>query len=70
MTEEERKEKLAELRAKMSEKRAKKAEEEAKEAKINENIRRKAGKVGHLSILVLIVNTQIAIRIWARLRKT
>jgi hypothetical protein len=44
LTEEERKKKLAELRAKMSEKRSKKAEEEAKEHKVNESIRRKAGK--------------------------
>jgi hypothetical protein len=47
LTEEEKKEKLAELRQKMAEKRSKKAEEEAKEQKLNENIRRKAGKVCH-----------------------
>ena len=45
LTEEEKKQKLAELRDKMTEKRAKKAAEEAKEAKANELIRRKAGKV-------------------------
>jgi hypothetical protein len=45
LTEEEKQQKLAELREKMSEKRAKKAAEEAKEAKANELIRRKAGKV-------------------------
>jgi hypothetical protein len=45
LTEEEKKQKLAELRDKMDEKRAKKAEEEAKEARANELIRRKAGKV-------------------------
>jgi UBX domain-containing protein 1/4 len=45
LTEEEKKQKLAELREKMDEKRAKKAEEEAKEARANELIRRKAGKV-------------------------
>jgi hypothetical protein len=45
LTEEEKKQKLAELRDKMSEKRMRKAEEEAKEAKANELIRRKAGKV-------------------------
>jgi hypothetical protein len=45
LTEEEKKQKLAELREKMSEKRMRKAEEEAKEAKANELIRRKAGKV-------------------------
>jgi hypothetical protein len=31
----------------MGEKRSRKAEEEAKEARANEQIRRKAGKVGH-----------------------
>jgi len=45
LTEEEKQQKLVELRDKMSEKRAKKAAEEAKEAKANELIRRKAGKV-------------------------
>ena len=45
LTEEEKKQKLTELRDKMSEKRAKKAAEEAQEAKANELIRRKAGKV-------------------------
>ena len=45
LTEEEKQQKLLELRDKMNEKRAKKAEEEAKEAKANELIRRKAGKV-------------------------
>ena len=45
LTEEEKQQKLAELREKMADKRAKKAAEEAKEAKANELIRRKAGKV-------------------------
>jgi predicted deacetylase len=45
LTEEEKSQKLAELRDKMGEKRALKAAEEAKEAKANELIRRKAGKV-------------------------
>lgn len=45
LTEEEKQQKLAELRDKMAEKRANKAAEEAKEAKANELIRRKAGKV-------------------------
>ena len=45
LTEEEKSQKLAELREKMTEKRARKAAEEAKEAKANELIRRKAGKV-------------------------
>jgi UBX domain-containing protein 1/4 len=45
LTEEEKVQKLAELRGKMSEKRVRKAAEEAKEAKANELIRRKAGKV-------------------------
>lgn len=44
LTEEEKKERLADLRQKMAEKRSMKAEEEAKEAKANEQIRRKAGK--------------------------
>ncbi|KAI9458407.1 hypothetical protein BJY52DRAFT_1186888 [Lactarius psammicola] len=44
LTEEEKQQKLAELRDKMNEKRAKKAAEDAKEAKANELIRRKAGK--------------------------
>lgn len=50
LTEEEKKEKLQELRAKMSEKRSKKAEEEAKEHKANEALRRKAGKVPIMSL--------------------
>jgi hypothetical protein len=45
LTEEEKAQKLEELRAKMTEKRARKAAEEAKEAKANELIRRKGGKV-------------------------
>jgi hypothetical protein len=45
LTEEEKAQKLAELRDKMAEKRTRKAAEEAKEAKANELIRRKAGKV-------------------------
>ncbi|KAI0262306.1 ubiquitin-related domain-containing protein [Gloeopeniophorella convolvens] len=44
LTEEERLQKLEELRSKMAEKRARKAAEEAKEAKANELIRRKGGK--------------------------
>ncbi|KAH8991725.1 ubiquitin-related domain-containing protein [Lactarius akahatsu] len=44
LTEEEKQQKLLELREKMNEKRAKKAAEDAKEAKANELIRRKAGK--------------------------
>ncbi|KAH0836830.1 ubiquitin-related domain-containing protein [Lanmaoa asiatica] len=44
LTEEEKKEKLAELRAKMAAKRAVKSEQDAKEAKANENLRRKQGK--------------------------
>lgn len=46
LTEEEKKQKLAELREKMSEKRAVKAQQEARENLANETIRRKAGKVG------------------------
>lgn len=45
LTEEEKKQKLAELREKMAAKRAVKAKEEAKEARANEAIRRKGGKV-------------------------
>lgn len=48
LTEEEKQQKLAELREKMAEKRAKKSIEEAKEAKANEALRRKAGKVSKL----------------------
>lgn len=44
LTEDEKKEKLAELREKMAAKRAVKAQEDAKEAKANEEIRRKSGK--------------------------
>ena len=49
LTEEEKKERLAELRQRMDEKRARKKEEELKEQKVNENLRRKAGKAGYLS---------------------
>lgn len=49
LTEEEKKQRLEELREKMAEKRAKKAVEEAKEHKANEALRRKAGKVRMLS---------------------
>ena len=45
LTDEEKKQKLEELRDKMADKRAKKTSEEANEAKANELIRRKAGKV-------------------------
>ena len=45
MTEEEKKQKLAELRERMAAKKAVKAKEEAKETIANEAIRRKAGKV-------------------------
>jgi len=44
LTEEEKKERLAELRAKMEEKRARKAIDDAAEQKANESLRRKAGK--------------------------
>lgn len=44
LTEEEKKQRLEELKAKMAEKRSKKAEVEAAEFKVNEAIRRKAGK--------------------------
>ena len=45
LTEEEKKQKLADLREKMAVKRAAKAKEDAKETLANEHIRRKAGKV-------------------------
>lgn len=45
LTEEEKKQRLEELRAKMAEKRSQKDIEEAKEHKANEALRRKAGKV-------------------------
>lgn len=45
LTEEEKRQKLAELKAKMAEKRAKKSVEEEQERKANEDLRRKAGKV-------------------------
>jgi hypothetical protein len=47
LMEEEKKEKLAGLKAHMAEKRAKKAAEEAKEAQANGQIRRKSAKVHH-----------------------
>lgn len=45
MTDEEKKQKLEELRLKLAEKRARKAEEDALAFKANEGIRRKQGKV-------------------------
>jgi predicted ribosome quality control (RQC) complex YloA/Tae2 family protein len=45
LTEEEKREKLAELRQKMAEKRERKTIEDAKEQKASETLRRKAGKV-------------------------
>ena len=45
MTEEEKKQRLAELRERMAAKKAAKAKEEAKDNLANEAIRRKAGKV-------------------------
>jgi len=44
LTEEEKKQKLAELQKKLVEKRSKKTQEEIQESKANENLRRKAGK--------------------------
>ena len=49
LTEEEKQERLSELRQKLDEKRARKKEEELKEQKVNENLRRKAGKAGYPS---------------------
>lgn len=51
LTEEEKKQKLEELKARMAEKRVKKAVEESKEALANEQIRRKSGKVGFCLVL-------------------
>jgi len=45
LTEEEKKQKLAELKEKMAEKRAVKAKQEAEEHKANEALRRKGGQV-------------------------
>ena len=45
MTEEEKKQKLVELREKMAVKRAAKSKEDEKDNRANEMIRRKAGKV-------------------------
>jgi hypothetical protein len=47
LTEEEKKQKLAELKEKMAAKRAQRAAEEVNEAKANEAIRRKSGKVSY-----------------------
>lgn len=55
LTEEEKKQKLAELREKMAAKRAAKAIEDAKEAKANEAIRRKSGKVSASSPSTLTI---------------
>ena len=52
MTEEEKKQKLAELKEKMAAKRAAKAKEEAKEHLANEAIRRKGGRVRVCSVAV------------------
>ena len=52
MTEEEKKQKLAELREKMAAKRAVKAKEDAKENQANEAIRRKAGRVRPRSVII------------------
>ena len=51
LTEEEKKQKLEDLKAKLAEKRAAKAIEETKEHKANEAIRRKTGKVCHTKIM-------------------
>jgi len=48
LTEEEKAQKLVDLREKMTEKKAQKAVEEAKENKANEALRRKAGKVSNV----------------------
>lgn len=53
LTEEEKKQKLEELKEKMAVKRTQRAIEEAKEAKANEAIRRKAGKVRNCYLNIL-----------------
>lgn len=60
LTEEEKKQKLEELREKMTEKRSKKALEEAKEHKANEALRRKAGKVSFTPYLSIKTPTVIS----------
>jgi hypothetical protein len=71
LTEEEKKQRLEELRSKMAEKRSKKAIEEAKEHKANEALRRKAGKVRGWWILICqrVDPIDREIRTWARSRK-
>lgn len=56
LTEEEKREKLAELRSKMTTKRTLKAEEDAKEAKANEKIRRKQDKVRSIKPALALLN--------------
>jgi ribosomal protein L29 len=58
LTEEEKKQKLEDLRKKMAEKRAQKSVKDAEEAKANEAIRRKSGKVGS-SLFGLMSHTDV-----------
>lgn len=51
---------MEELKAKMAEKRSKKAVEEAEEFKVNEAIRRKAGKVCRFSCIKTMVTNLFA----------
>ena len=70
MTEEEKKQRLEELRAKMAEKRSKKAIEDAKENKINEALRRKAGKVIYLFLAVFVwSDIRLQPRTWGKSKK-
>lgn len=55
LTEEEKKQKLEELRVKMAEKKTRKAAEDAKENKANELIRRKAGQVSITYLFLLMI---------------
>ncbi len=56
LTEEEKRQKLEELKEKMAAKRALKTEQDAKEAKANEAIRRKAGKVGSSHYIIEVLS--------------
>lgn len=59
LTEEEKKQKLEELKEKMTVKRTQRAIEEAKEAKANEAIRRKAGKVRNCYLNIIVILTKL-----------
>jgi hypothetical protein len=56
LTEEERRQKLAELREKIAAKRGVKAQQDAKEARANEAIRRKSGKVSPFTPCAFLIS--------------